>query len=71
MSDQEICDINRLPLGLLEFSNIRNNDMIYVDKTNLIYKIANQRSPIFFFHAQDVLENLFLLILLSVYFPKV
>ena len=41
-------DINRLPLGNPEFSAIREENDIYVDKTDLIYKIANQRSPIFF-----------------------
>ena len=48
MIAHELCDMNRLPLGLLNFSNIRKSNMIYVDKTNLIYKIAIQRSPIFF-----------------------
>ena len=48
MCNDTICNINRLPLGLLEFSNIRNKNKIYVDKTKLIYKIANQDAPIFF-----------------------
>ena len=48
MSNLKNADLNLLPLGLVEFSNIRDSDMIYVDKTNLIYKIASQRSPIFF-----------------------
>ena len=41
-------DPNRLPLGNPEFSDIREEKMIYVDKTDIIYKIAIQRSPIFF-----------------------
>ena len=48
MSDQTICDIDRLPLGLVRFSNIREKNKIYVDKTNLIYNIASQDAPIFF-----------------------
>ena len=48
MSHNEICDINRLPIGLLEFSNLRKKNKIYVDKTDLIYKIASQDAPIFF-----------------------
>ena len=47
MSNGEICDTNRLPLGLSEFSNIREKNKIYVDKTKLIYKIARQDSPVF------------------------
>ena len=48
MSTPEHCDINRLPLGNSEFSDVREDKMIYVDKTDIIYKIASQRSPIFF-----------------------
>ncbi|MBQ7586376.1 MAG: AAA family ATPase, partial [Desulfovibrionaceae bacterium] len=48
MPEHEICDTNRLPLGLLSFSNIRKKNKIYVDKTSLIYKIASQDAPIFF-----------------------
>ena len=47
MYDYEICDANRLSLGLLKFSNIRKENMIYVDKTNLIAKIASKRVPVF------------------------
>ena len=42
------CDFNRLPLGLFGFSNIRESNMIYVDKTKILFEIANQRTPIFF-----------------------
>lgn len=48
MSDYGMGDTNHLPLGLLEFSNIREKNKIYVDKTGLIYRIASQDSPIFF-----------------------
>ena len=47
MENNEVCDTNRLPLGLLEFSNIRKSNMIYVDKTKLLYDIASQRTPLF------------------------
>ncbi|MBQ7607849.1 MAG: AAA family ATPase [Desulfovibrionaceae bacterium] len=40
MQKSTICDMNRLSLGLLRFENIR--------KSNMIYQIASQRSPIFF-----------------------
>ena len=48
MPEYEICDTNRLSLGLLDFSNLIESKMIYVDKTRLIFKIASQRTPIFF-----------------------
>ncbi|MBQ7607189.1 MAG: AAA family ATPase [Desulfovibrionaceae bacterium] len=47
MSENTICNVNLLPLGLQGFSNIRAGKMAYVDKTELIAKIANQRTPIF------------------------
>ena len=37
-----------LPLGNPEFSDIQEKNKIYVDKTELIYKIANQDTPLFF-----------------------
>lgn len=43
-----VTDTGRLPLGLLEFQNIREKGKIYVDKTGLISKIAEQDTPIFF-----------------------
>lgn len=43
----EICDTNRLPLGQSGFSNIRNRGKIYVDKTKIISKIAEQDTPLF------------------------
>lgn len=45
MSDQKAYSVNRLPLGLMDFSNIIEKNKIYVDKTSLIYKIACQDSP--------------------------
>ena len=41
-------DLNRLPVGNLEFSAIREKNKIYVDKTKLIYQLASQDSPLFF-----------------------
>ena len=38
---------NPLPYGNPEFSDIREQNMIYVDKTELIAEIASQRVPIF------------------------
>ena len=48
MNNNELCDINRLPLGQPEFTNIRDGKMIYVDKTGLLAKIAEQKTPFFF-----------------------
>ena len=48
MSKNTICDPDLLPVGLQGFANIIKSHMLYVDKTDLIFKIAKQRSPIFF-----------------------
>ena len=48
MSHLDSIDFNKLPYGNPEFTDIRKENMIYVDKTALIAKIANQRTPIFF-----------------------
>ena len=37
-----------LPLGISSFSELRENGMIYVDKTRMIYRLASSRVPIFF-----------------------
>lgn len=47
MFNYDNVDPCRLPYGNPSFSDIRNENMIYVDKTALIAKIAKQRSPIF------------------------
>ena len=48
MSHTDAADINRLPYGNPEFSDIRKQNMIYVDKTASIAHIASQKAPIFF-----------------------
>ena len=48
MCKSTICDTNQLPFGRPDFSYIRKNGKIYVDKTKLISKIAEQDTPIFF-----------------------
>ena len=40
--------LNDLPLGLISFSNIRTKHKIYVDKTDLIFNIADNDTPTFF-----------------------
>ena len=48
MFNDNIDDTNRLPVGFQSFSNLIESNLIYVDKTNLLFEIARQRSPIFF-----------------------
>ena len=48
MPISEDVDVNLLPYGNPDFSDIREKNKIYVDKTALIYKIACQDTPIFF-----------------------
>lgn len=51
MSGNKICDLRRLPLGRPDFSDLRERNKIYVDKTKLIAQIAEEDVP-------GVLENL-------------
>ncbi|EKF50158.1 D-galactarate dehydratase/altronate hydrolase domain protein, partial [Thermosipho africanus H17ap60334] len=37
-----------LPIGLQDFSDIINNNMIYVDKTKFIYDLASSGNKYFF-----------------------
>lgn len=39
--------IRKLPIGIQSFENIRNQAFLYVDKTALIYKLANMGKPYF------------------------
>ncbi|MBQ7585382.1 MAG: AAA family ATPase [Desulfovibrionaceae bacterium] len=48
MPNFKVADLNRLPYGNPTFSDIREENMIYVDKTALIADIASQRVPLFF-----------------------
>ena len=48
MSGNKICDLRRLPLGRPDFSDLRERNKIYVDKTKLIAQIAEEDVPIFF-----------------------
>lgn len=41
------CDVTRLPLGRPDFSDIRKNGKVYVDKTALLAQIARYDVPIF------------------------
>ena len=47
MIEQHMVDTKLLPLGRLGFSNIRKRGKIYVDKTKLICKLAEQDIPFF------------------------
>ena len=47
MSHKDTFSHNRLPYGNPEFSDIREQNLIYVDKTRLLANIASQRVPIF------------------------
>ena len=59
MHKYDICDANKLSLGLLKFSNIRKTNTIYVDKTNVIAKIA-KKECLFFSCVLEALEKRFL-----------
>ena len=48
MSTVDVFASNSLPYGNPDFSSLREQKMIYVDKTKIIARIAKQRAPIFF-----------------------
>ena len=35
-------DLQKLPFGVATFSKIIKNNLLYVDKTDLVYKLASQ-----------------------------
>lgn len=37
----------KYPIGIQSFEKLRNNNYVYVDKTSLIYKLANTNSTYF------------------------
>ena len=39
---------NKLPLGLQDFSSIIENNLLYIDKTNIILEILNDSKYLFF-----------------------
>jgi hypothetical protein len=39
--------IRKMPIGIQDFENIRNDDYVYVDKTAYIYQLVNSGKPFF------------------------
>lgn len=58
----------KYPIGIQDFESIRNDDFVYVDKTDLIYKMTSQKGTYFLSRPQrfgksltvSILENYFL-----------
>ena len=42
-----MCDVQKLPFGTQSFSSLRNNQQIYVDKSEQIYELARVRQKVF------------------------
>ena len=40
-------ETRKMPIGIQTFENLRNENYIYVDKTELIYELANTESLTF------------------------
>ena len=47
MNRAEILDLERIPVGIADFEQLRSLGMIYVDKTDQIYELTRIRSPVF------------------------
>lgn len=53
-----VADLNKLPNGISDFDTLRKEQRIYVDKTDLIYKIAsNNAQPIIFFSSKTLWQK--------------
>ena len=48
------------PIGEQDFANIRNQNMVYIDKTHLIYDIVNKSGKYFFFRPRRFGKSLLL-----------
>lgn len=50
----------QFPIGEQDFANIRNRDMVYIDKTHLIYNIVSKSGKFFFFRPRRFGKSLLL-----------
>lgn len=50
----------QFPIGEQDFANIRNQNMVYIDKTHLIYDIVNKSGKYFFFRPRRFGKSLLL-----------
>lgn len=48
------------PIGEQDFANIRNDGLVYIDKTRLIYNIVSERGKYFFFRPRRFGKSLLL-----------
>lgn len=49
-------NFRRYPIGIQNFELLRNDNYVYVDKTPLVYKLANTNTT-YFLSRPDVLEK--------------
>ena len=57
----------QFPIGEQDFANIRNRNLVYIDKTHLIYNIVHESGKYFFFRPRRFGKSL-LLSTMSYYF---
>lgn len=48
----------RYPIGIQNFEQLRNRNCVYVDKTELVYRLANTDSGVFSEPSAEVWEKL-------------
>lgn len=48
------------PIGGQDFANIRNNNMVYIDKTHLVYDLASKSGRYFFFRPRSFQKSVLL-----------
>ena len=59
--DIAICKNTRnLPIGIQDFEKLRKNDLVYVDKTAFVYKLAHTNCPYFLSRPRRFGKSLFL-----------
>lgn len=60
----------RYPIGIQNFEQLRNMNCVYVDKTELIYKLANTNKAYFFNRPQRFGKSLLVSTLEAYFFGK-
>ena len=55
-----MADRRQFPIGEQDFANIRRDQMVYIDKTHLVYNIVHESGKYFFFRPRRFGKSLLL-----------
>lgn len=62
--------LRRYPIGIQNFEDLRNNGYVYVDKTELIYRLTNTNKVYFFKPSPTIREKSASIYTRSLFFRK-